>query len=156
MKNYFNRICLCAFIFCATAQAQNPTDPQLDRVIGKVFLILSKEYTVSGQGNDQPSLWANAKLGRVAYPTSKIQNSETRWETEMVPTESGIVLTFNPPFDPNRTQKHWTTAHDADAKQFEIVITLPDKRIIGIRGSYGSAFPKKYLDRLIALSKSSE
>ncbi len=156
MKTYLLALYCYAFALCASAQTQEATDPDLDRVIGKVFLILCEEYTVSGQNLDQPILWANAKLGRVAYPISKTGSSETRWETEMVPTASGIVIKFNPPFDPDSTQKSWMNLHEAEARIFELVIPLPDNRIIGIRGSYGSNFPRTYIDRLIALSESGE
>lgn len=145
---------MCACMFSASAHAEKISDPQLDRIIGKAFLILAEEYIVSGEGNDCPKLWVNAKLGKVAHPTSKMLNSGTRWEREMVPTETGIVLRFIPPFDPNEASKHWMTSHDAEARHFEIIIPLPDKRIIGITGNYGCAFQKKYIDQLIALSKS--
>jgi hypothetical protein len=153
MKSNLIKYCLFALVICSTVQAQKTTDPELERVIGKVFLILSEEYTVSGQSDEQPSLWANAKLGRVAYPTSKTISSEIKYETEMVPTESGIVLAFTGPFNSGETQMLWVSAHDTDAKEFQIVVTLPDQRIIGIKGSYGSTFPKKYIDLLISLSK---
>jgi hypothetical protein len=118
--------------------------------------MLSEEYIVSGQGNRSPSLGANAKLGQIAQPTSKNQKPLVRWEKQMVPSESGIVLVFHPPFDPSVTQKLWLTGHDAELKKLQVVMSLPDKRIIAITGTYGSAFPKKYIDRLLALSGSNE
>ncbi len=157
MKNYFIGISLCFLVSCASAKAQTPTDPELDRVIGKVFLILAEQYTVSGQSHGQLSLWANAKLGSVAYPESMANSAKTRWETEMVPTESGIVLKFNPPFDPSITQKaNWGTYHDDEAKKFVVLVPLPGKKVISITGTYGPTFPRKYVDRLIELSKSGE
>ncbi|TLD69353.1 hypothetical protein FEM03_18465 [Phragmitibacter flavus] len=153
MKSHFVGISMCLLVFCASEQARAATDPELDRVIGKVFLILAEQYTVSGQSHGQLSLWANAKLGSVAYPESKAKDAKTRWETEMIPTESGIVLKFNPPFNPDEMPIEWMNYHDDEAKKFVILVPLPGREVISIMGNYGPSFPRKYVDQLIELSK---
>ncbi|MDD5262410.1 MAG: hypothetical protein PHD76_11250 [Methylacidiphilales bacterium] len=137
----------------ASAESFNEQNSELSDLVGNVFLALSKDNVVAGQYLDVPTIWANAKLGRVEHPNGMLPSMGTRFETEYIPGDSGIVLRFYGPDPLHATQKDWSTWHNKEKRNFEIVVNLPDKKFIGMAGSYGSSFPTKTIDDLISLSK---
>jgi hypothetical protein len=124
----------------------------LSELIGRFVLVLSKDYIVSGQDFDAPTLWANGKIGRVNLPNGMLPSMGTRSETEIVPTDSGIVMRFYGPYAANSTQKIWSTWHNAEKRTFEITVSVPNGMFIGITGSYGATFPSKTVEELLSIS----
>ncbi len=127
--------------------------PELSDLVGRVFLTISKDYVVSGQDFDVPTLWANARLAHVEHPKGKGGGMGTGFETEYVPTDSGIVLRFYGPYSSDETQKKWNTEHDKGKRTFEILVELQGGKFIGVTGSYGALFPKHTAEDLISLTR---
>jgi hypothetical protein len=138
------------------AQDFKTQSPELSDLVGRVFLTLSKDYVVSGQNFDGPVLLVNARLGRIEVPNGMSYDSGTRFETEYVPTDSGLVLRFYGPYSFGRVQKAWGTRHDKEKKTFEVLITLSKEEFIGVVGRYGASFPLQTVDGLLALRKERE
>jgi hypothetical protein len=124
--------------------------PEMATLIGRVFLTLSKGFTVSGQDFDAPSLWVNAALGHAPGTMRNGQPGEMR--TVMVPTASGIVLHFYGVYGLGAVQKEWSTWNDREKGTFEILVELPGEKFIGIMGFYGQAVPEATIAELMALS----
>jgi hypothetical protein len=124
----------------------------LSELIGRFVLVLSRDYVVSVQDFDQPTLWANAKLGRVNHPRGMLPSMGMISETEMVPTESGIILRFHGPYAIGSTQMVWSTWRDTEKRTFEITVNVSDGKFIGVTGSYGAVFPSKTIDDLLSIS----
>lgn len=134
------------------AETMKGQDPELSELIGRFVLTLSKDHIVSVQDFAKPTLWADAKLGRVEHPNGMLASMGTHFETEMVPTESGIVLRFSGPYPIHATQKAWSTSHDTERKTFEIVVNTSNGKFIGIEGEYGANFPVKTVEDLMTIS----
>jgi hypothetical protein len=140
--------------FCCgllTADDIKSQDKDLSDLIGRVFLTLSKDNVVAGQGKGVVSLWVNAKTGDVQEPVGKGLNSGTRLQRELVPDSDGIVLYFYGPYNPRQVQKVWTAWHNAGTRHFEF--TLPaSKGFIGVQGWYGDSFSREMVNQILALS----
>jgi hypothetical protein len=151
------RKCLLAIVLgamcCCSARANDSTtqDNDLSNLVGRVFLILSKDNVVSGQTKGVVSLWVDAKLGVVQEPIGKNPNSRTVPRSELVPDSYGIVLHFYGPYNANEIQKVWTAWHNAKTRHFEFALSTP-AGLIGIQGWYGHSFSIETVDQLLALS----
>jgi hypothetical protein len=132
------------------AEESRKQSPEMSDVVGRVFLTLSKDSTVSGQNFDEPSLWVNAKLGHVQRTSRGGQQGPM--ETEMAPTASGIVLHFYGVYSLNAVQKEWSTLNDKKNRTLEILVELPGGRFIGITGAFGQFVPQATIDDLLSLA----
>jgi len=75
-----------------------------------------------------------------------------RWETEMVPTDSGIVLRFYGPYPNGAPQSAFLSELDAKKRKFKIRVNVDKANYIGIAGSWGVNFPSKTVEDLRSLS----
>ena len=148
MKTFVLSLWLAA-LACLGARPANaqPDAKPLDAVVGHVFMQLSENYLVSGKTLDVPTLWINAELGQVNEPVAK-NVPAFRTKTELVPTDSGLVIRFYGPLEEGMTQKVWRSFHDKEARQFETTAALSDKQFVGITGNYGKDFDPEVIDKL--------
>ena len=153
MKRLLLPLLMSALLLChLNADDIKGRNRDLSELIGRFVLALSKDYVVSGQDFDGPTLWTNAKLGRVNHQNGMLPSMGTRSETEIVPTESGIVLHFYGPYPIDSTQKVWSTWRNTEKRTFEIMVNVSNGRFIGITGSYGALFSSKTVDDLLSIS----
>ena len=132
---------------------QETQSSDLANVVGQELLTLSKLGVVSAQDFDGPMLWLNAKLAHVEVPIGKGGAAGKGFETQYVPTDSGIVLQFYGPYVLGETQKVWGTVDDKAGRTFEVLVELPARKFIGIIGAYGASFPRHAVDDLMSVGR---
>lgn len=149
MHHHLTKYFTLVILLCFSAKAEEISSFSREEAIGKVFLILSRDYAVTGQDD---SLWVNAKLGSVENPNYKSGTNSPMHFRQMVPTDSGLVLNFSSAFDPERSSTAiFFSDIDAEKHTFKVVIPLHNNHLVMITGHYGSNFSLKHVGEIMAL-----
>lgn len=134
------------------AELEKVVDEDLASVLGETYIYLSRFYTLSGQHDPytrRPTIWANALLGKGKHQKTKLPKDGYWHVTQMVPSDSGIVLSFYARGGFDDHSRPPMTFHSKEKRGFEHSIHISNSKIIVVTGSYGKDFPESHVDVIL-------